>query len=1299
MKTINYLASLILCSISSLSQPCLAPWQYRTPVYINNQQTQTLYEQQIAININPAQLILTGKLKNNYADLRILSASGESLPIFIEAIRADSALLWTKVPVLEPGNNTLYLFYGNSLAPEIFNPNNVFLLYDSFDANNINPFLWSISGNGSASIKYGNLRINNLSEECTRLLCIFPFSGALTLEAEFNQISSSPCILALTKESSQGYGISCSSSSFTLVKTNTSTNCMSSSFVFGPGNIPEMPTKASISWIGLGSQEAKVDNILISASDFSFSQANIFPNIAVLNPGSVYINYIRIRKYAKYSVSFDAESTIPAITNLNISSNQPLCRGDALSLSVNIIPGVNYMWYGPAGYEFSGQNPPAIINVQNYHAGIYQVRAFLPFSGCGSVISQHLVSVFQPSNSGIINGSDNLCLENNSGQIFIQNPVGSVLHWESTPTGQSPWSVHNCIEDSISFSNLNQNTSFRALVQNGVCESVYSDSFDVLLHQPPIINSVSGNSIACQDASAQNISADISNGYLSCWLYSTDSINWDTCGILQNPYILEILDSVNWFIALAKNSFCSTVKSNPIKISLRQNPAADFSFSTACDSNPISFTNLSEGIDSLPMTFFWNFADSIYSSLSTPDFSFPNPGEFPVCLTVYDGFCSESITKNVEVNPSPLVNFSVENICLNQTVNLQNFSSCNDSLSFQWFINNQLFSTEISPEPFLSDTGLHDIFLIASTDFCVDSFFSSFAVYPIPQAVITCDTICANTIFSLSSLVEIPNNCVSTYIFGGDTIASENISDILISQSGWQNYSVCLTDNLSCSNTFSDSILIYPVPSAVFSVDSACFGNTFEIMIPTPYLFQDSLTFAWSINQEFVSSDSLPVISAQSLGHNSINLIISNSFSCQDSVVAYAWVSQSPDATFSYTHPCEKSDITFSKTTNSETDSLIYYWDFGEGFISSDSNPSFVFSNYGNYGVSLTLITSKGCHAFSTQLFDVYPLPNTFFSIPEICAGDSILVINSSQIAAPDSIISYFWTLTNGSFSNSFQPNFFFPANGNYGISLTTTSTNNCSSSRSDSVYVNPKPEADFTVSNTCFGEKTAFTNLSTVQPDEFLWYVWDFGDGQGSLSKNPVHNFLHPGNKMTSLKVMTVKGCIDSFQMETILFNQAIAKNYDTIIPNGSLLRLEASDGILWEWSTCDPDFEYSQSSITSNFFEATSFVVEVTDYNGCVFTDSFRIKISGLPYIFIPTYFSPQSSENYWTINYGYPIAPSVLSITNMTGQLVYFTADFTGSWNGQNNAKRLVSSGFYAYQLNIMGNVFSGVLVVEY
>jgi gliding motility-associated-like protein len=144
-------------------------------------------------------------------------------------------------------------------------------------------------------------------------------------------------------------------------------------------------------------------------------------------------------------------------------------------------------------------------------------------------------------------------------------------------------------------------------------------------------------------------------------------------------------------------------------------------------------------------------------------------------------------------------------------------------------------------------------------------------------------------------------------------------------------------------------------------------------------------------------------------------------------------------------------------------------------------------------------------------------------SSPEGCVPLTANFQNLSQYA-----VRYSWSFGDGGSSDLLNPSYIFDEPGTWFVSLTAFSANNEISIYTDSIQVNPKPEARFSM------------DIQGVQSDGLPVYfynnsrgaenfLWEFGDGSVSVLRDPDHYFTKKSQTNIKLLAISATGCKDS--------------------------------------------------------------------------------------------------------------------------------------------------------------------------
>jgi gliding motility-associated-like protein len=171
-------------------------------------------------------------------------------------------------------------------------------------------------------------------------------------------------------------------------------------------------------------------------------------------------------------------------------------------------------------------------------------------------------------------------------------------------------------------------------------------------------------------------------------------------------------------------------------------PCVDFTFTPACDSEPIGFINLSKS-SPLP-TFVWDFGDQTGSGAQNPVKQYLNPGDYTVSLRcVTTSGCIDSTSRTVSVFESPVAAFEASDFCLYQPVTVINRSSAGSSpFHSVWNFGDGATASEHEPAHLYAAPGSYKTWLMVSTaNGCKDSVARFVEVFPLPEIDAGLDTL------------------------------------------------------------------------------------------------------------------------------------------------------------------------------------------------------------------------------------------------------------------------------------------------------------------------------------------------------------------------------------------------------------------------------------------------------------------------------------------------------------------------------------------------------------------------------
>ena len=216
-----------------------------------------------------------------------------------------------------------------------------------------------------------------------------------------------------------------------------------------------------------------------------------------------------------------------------------------------------------------------------------------------------------------------------------------------------------------------------------------------------------------------------------------------------------------------------------------------------------------------------------------------------------------------------------------------------------------------------------------------------------------------------------------------------------------------------------------------------------------------------------------------------------------------------------------------------------FYWNFSEpvsGSLDTSSlqNPCYVFSSLNPVDVTVILTSDKGCKDTLQRSIVVSSVPTASFNSTVVCPGITTCFSDLSTIPA-GSIVDWQWDFSDAASgpadSSSLQNPCHVFLNTSPNVTLTVTSNIGCQNTITIPVSFNPEPASDFSATNSCFGNQTCFTNLTSISSGNIVSHQWDFGEPSSgtanlSVSQNPCHTYSAANSFDVSLTTISDNGC-----------------------------------------------------------------------------------------------------------------------------------------------------------------------------
>jgi gliding motility-associated-like protein len=585
------------------------------------------------------------------------------------------------------------------------------------------------------------------------------------------------------------------------------------------------------------------------------------------------------------------------------------------------------------------------------------------------------------------------------------------------------------------------------------------------------------------------------------------------------------------------------------------NPVVSFNSlnANAC-AQQFTFTNTSSISSGLITNYNWNFGFAT-SSLTNPIINFPVAGNYVVNLVATsDNGCSNSTSLTLAIYPNPNVNFLASNTCLNSPTNFTNTSTiASGSIAYSWSFGNGNTSTQQHPSLIYSTAGTYTVTLFAtSNQGCMDSATHTITIYSFPSVGFSYAgaNACANQ-YTFANTSTISSGSLNySWNFG---IATSTLVSPITSFPNYGNYLVSLTatsDN-GCTNSTSQTLVIYPNPVADFSVSNACY-NTPTNFTNNSSIANGSIAYNWSFGNGNTSTQINPIITYTNSGAYSITLIVTSNQGCVATTTNSVTIYPLPQINFSATSVCLSNTTVFNNVSSISSGAITnWIWDFDNNGLpnSTIQSPIHVYPTYGTFSVTLQAISDNNCVSNLSKTVAVYANPTASFTAKNVCFGAVSIFTNASYIASGNTIPNYVWNFGNAMQSPIANPQITYTVAGNYTAQLTAYSNHGCTNTYTLGVMVHHLPNVNFSSNIVCKNQTTAFSNSTSINSGSVSKLRWDFqNDGvwDDTLTVNPAIVYPTTGNFACKLQATSNFQCVAQKLNSVVVHANPIA-NFST--------------------------------------------------------------------------------------------------------------------------------------------------------
>ena len=232
-----------------------------------------------------------------------------------------------------------------------------------------------------------------------------------------------------------------------------------------------------------------------------------------------------------------------------------------------------------------------------------------------------------------------------------------------------------------------------------------------------------------------------------------------------------------------------------------------------------------------------------------------------------------------------------------------------------------------------------------------------------------------------------------------------------------------------------------------------------------------------------------------------------------------------------------------------------YTWNFGDGKYNYTDNPVHIFTENGEYNVTLTVRDNSGLE--DTYVLNIFvnkpPIANVSISKTIVMLGESITFDAANSYDMDGDIDFYYWNFDDGRTSNQMIKEHTYSDSGIFNVSLKLIDNlNDISTTYYTIQVINSLPEIVFEINPNNGNTLTLyeFIDSSSDSDGEIQEWLWLFGDGNSSNEINPTHYYSFPGFYNVTLTLTDDQNGVNSSRL--MIFVENSPPNPDINIEEG---------------------------------------------------------------------------------------------------------------------------------------------------
>ena len=686
----------------------------------------------------------------------------------------------------------------------------------------------------------------------------------------------------------------------------------------------------------------------------------------------------------------------------------------------------------------------------------------------------------------------------------------------------------------------------------------------------------------------------------------------------------------------------------------------------------VAFSDLTTTQDNQIVEWSWDFGNGATSSEQNPNYCYQENGVYAPILSIEDEYgCYNDVSIPGLINvldAFPEVGFTPSTYadCNPPAfISFENTSSGNGSLTSTWDFDDGFTTSTVDASDIdhtFNAVGLYEVCLHVEEDNgCAADSCVVIDVFPAPAPSfdVSENLVCAGTEITFTSTTSPAPSNLSWDIDGDGVSESTDPSFTYVMENeGTFNPTLTASYSPGCTASIQDQeIVVLEELITNFSAD-----NNFACESPLEVNFSNLssgpgiISYEWQVNGVPVSSDFDLNYTFTDPGSYEISLLASNDSGCSSELVMTDFINiNAPSINFNLPAIVCTEEVVLLENVNVDSYDPVQDldWDFNEdGIVDvSGTSPSYIYSDPGEYVVSVIVTTVSGCVAQVESTATILVQPD---AQAEILSGPIIGCPGEPVEFCVETVegLNYNWNFgDNTGWSLIGFPDMCiqhdYQDTGYFDISLSVYNQG-CGNLLvlEDYLYISG-PVAQFDAIEDCSNITNVTFVDNSINADEL---IWDFGDGSPLVynDPNPQHQYTTEGNYTVTLTVNSNQiDCPDITTMNLNLVTEDIALSFlpnegcpglnvfmnspdqtqfevwNIDFGNGTVLEATWSEPLdRWQvYTTVDGVTTFSQFSFNANFIPFINYstggffdiTITAVDWSGCetitVYEDAIEI------------------------------------------------------------------------------------------